>query len=275
MNRYATAAASLLLVFTMNQPSQSAPRDESSTDIAEAEVIQVIAVEDDGYRFRAYLVEWNGATEVVSDPLSRSNFEKGAKIQFMVHKHRLGRSGDGLLGFMLTSDSERDLPIDERQRHGKLLRGDLTAATTDEERFYALGDAAKNAFNAKDTLEATKLAIELELLAPTYKQNWNYGNAVQVSNQVLGRIALADGDIEEAKRRLLASADSEGSPQMNSFGPNMLLAKELLKKGERETVLEYFKLCGKFWDMGEEKLAEWSELVKQEKTPDFGANLKY
>lgn len=62
---------------------------------------------------------------------------------------------------------------------------------------------------------------------------------------------------------------------MNSFGPNMLLAKELLEKGERETVLEYFKLCGKFWDLGEEKLAEWSELVKQGKTPDFGANLKY
>lgn len=106
-------------------------------------------------------------------------------------------------------------------------------------------------------------------------RDWNYGNAIQDSNQVLGRIALSKGDVAEAKKRLLASADSDGSPQLNSFGPNMRLAKELLDKGEKEVVLEYFDLCGKFWTMGAQRLATWSDVVNEGKTPDFGASLNY
>jgi hypothetical protein len=55
----------------------------------------------------------------------------------------------------------------------------------------------------------------------------------------------------------------------------MTLAKELLKKGERTAVLEYFGLCSDFWKMGNQKLREWSALVKDGITPDFGANLLY
>jgi len=35
----------------------------------------------------------------------------------------------------------------------------------------------------------------------------------------------------------------------NSFGPNVSLAKDLLEKGERDTVVEYFEACKKFWKM--------------------------
>jgi hypothetical protein len=275
MVRFAVAAACLLSVLTINQSSHSAAPVETATDIAEAEVTQVIAAEDDGYRFRAYLVDWNGGPVVVSDPLCRSNFEKGDKVQFMVHKHRLTASGDGLLGFMLLSERAGDLPLDEQRRQRRISQGDLSAAKKPIERFHALGAAAKIAMDKNQIDEARKLAKELEGLVRTHKGDWSTGNAIQDSNQVLGRIALAEGDIEEAKRRLLASADSEGSPQMNSFGPNMQLAKELLEKGERETVIEYFRLCGKFWDMGDERLADWTALVKEGRTPDFGANLHY
>ena len=79
----------------------------------------------------------------------------------------------------------------------------------------------------------------------------------------------------EAKKRLLASDDSKGSPQMNSFGPNMQLAKALLEKGERDAVLEYFQRCGRFWKMGQDQLAAWTAAVKKGEIPDFGANLNY
>ena len=92
---------------------------------------------------------------------------------------------------------------------------------------------------------------------------------------MLGLIALSQGDVAEAKRRLLASADSKGSPQMNSFGPNMRLAKELLAKGERDVVLEYFGRCGKFWKMGGERLKAWTDSVNRGGTPEFGASLTY
>ena len=63
--------------------------------------------------------------------------------------------------------------------------------------------------------------------------------------------------------------------QMNSFGPNMMLAKDLLEKGERDTVLQYFELCRKFWKMDWGKLNQWSKEVRMGQTPDFGANLIY
>ena len=64
---------------------------------------------------------------------------------------------------------------------------------------------------------------------------------------------------------------------MNSFGPNMALAKELVELGEREIVLEYFELCSKFWntDSAKDKLRVWSKQVAEGRIPDFGANLIY
>ena len=90
---------------------------------------------------------------------------------------------------------------------------------------------------------------------------------------MLGRIAVRDGRIAEAKNYLLEAGKSPGSPQMNSFGPNMSLAKDLLEKGERDTVLQYFELCRKFWTMDYGKLDEWSQEVRAGKIPRFGANL--
>ena len=148
-------------------------------------------------------------------------------------------------------------------------------ARNDRERFYALNRAAKGALNAGRTEEARKLAMELERMTPAYQKDWNYGNAIQDANQVLGRIALAAGDVAEAEKRLLASADSKGSPQMNSFGPNMRLAKELLEKGGKDVVLEYFKRCRRFWKLGGKKLDQWTEDVKAGRIPNFGANLDY
>ena len=55
----------------------------------------------------------------------------------------------------------------------------------------------------------------------------------------------------------------------------MILAKDLLEKGERETVLEYFSLCRKFWTMGKKSLDEWTQAVKDGQVPNFGPNLLY
>ena len=84
-------------------------------------------------------------------------------------------------------------------------------------------------------------------MASEYKDDWNYGNAIAKSNQVLGRIALSKENILEAKKHLLASADIQGSPQLNSFGPDFILARELAVKGEFKTVLTFLNLIGRFW----------------------------
>jgi tetratricopeptide (TPR) repeat protein len=144
-----------------------------------------------------------------------------------------------------------------------------------EERFYELADAATSAFEAGDTAKAQQYASELLQSAPKFKDNWNYGNAVHKGNIILGRLALRQGDIVSAKERLLAAGETPGSPQLNSFGPNMMLAKELLEKGEREVVLTYLQSCAKFWKMGDEQLQSWTATVKGGGMPAFGGNLLY
>jgi hypothetical protein len=145
----------------------------------------------------------------------------------------------------------------------------------DEKKFYLLGDAATKAFKDKKYAEAAKLALELEGLTPRFKDNWNYGNAIQDSNVILGRLAVRDGKLEKAKEHLLAAGRSPGSPQMDTFGPNMSLALDLLEKGEKKTVLEYFELCRKFWKMEDGKLDRWAKEVEAGKIPEFGGNLRY
>ena len=99
------------------------------------------------------------------------------------------------------------------------------------------------------------------------------GDVRHAANIVLGRIALAEGDVGSAKEHLLASARVPVSPVLGSFGPKMTLALELLEHGEQSAVLDYFDLCSGFWDP--DTLGTWADLVRAGRTPDFGGNLWY
>jgi tetratricopeptide (TPR) repeat protein len=99
--------------------------------------------------------------------------------------------------------------------------------------------------------------------------------AIHECNLILGRVALRRGDPKRAGEYLLAAAQVEGKGSLSSFGPNMMLARELLEKGQRDTVLEYFRLCGKFWSYDRGQLARWTAQVKAGEIPQFGANLVY
>jgi hypothetical protein len=105
--------------------------------------------------------------------------------------------------------------------------------------------------------------------APRYESNWNYGNAIHKGNLLLGRLALRVGDLVSASEYLLKAGETRGSPQLNSFGPNMTLAKELIENGQREAVIRYFDLCAKFWGTGQDRLRSWRWDVEQGRAPDF------
>ncbi|HKP04644.1 MAG TPA: hypothetical protein VJU77_14930 [Chthoniobacterales bacterium] len=167
-----------------------------------------------------------------------------------------------------------ELAFTQQERLDRAI-SELNQAKTEEERFYALGDAARESFIAGNIDDARRYAEELRALAPKFDSCWNYGNAIQNANLVLGRIAICEKRIDDAKRHLLEAGKSPGSPQMNSFGPNMSLAKDLLEIGEREVVLQYFELCRKFWSLGGKQLDQWSAEVQTGRIPDFGANLFY
>jgi len=92
---------------------------------------------------------------------------------------------------------------------------------------------------------------------------------------ILGRVALAARDLRSARQELLAAGNTPGSPQLNSFGPNMELALQLLRAGDHEVVLEYLSLCRRFWQLGQPQLDHWTSDVMAGREPAFGAHLLY
>ena len=152
-------------------------------------------------------------------------------------------------------------------------------------RLLGLRAAAERALYWGDPDDAESLANQLLELAERYREDWYYGNAIHHAHTVLGRVELARGNPAAAEIELLESGRTPGSPQLNSFGPSMALAEELLEMGRSEAVLEYLELCRTFWcpDEGDEPCADqarrtldtWVFLIQDGRIPDFGPNLIY
>ena len=121
-------------------------------------------------------------------------------------------------------------------------------------------------------------AIAEALLAANTVTNWNYGNLIYDMNSLLGRLALRDGDVAAAKRHLAASGKTPGSPQLDTFGPDFVLAGELFRKGERDVVLVHLDQIAVFWansDGGprlgaehQKQIDAWKQTIRSGQVPD-------
>jgi tetratricopeptide (TPR) repeat protein len=145
----------------------------------------------------------------------------------------------------------------------------------EQQEFYDLKARIEGAFQAGDLVAVERLAIRFLELAPKFPANWNYGNAIHFAHLALGRLALMRGDLDAAVASLLRAGDTPGSPQLNSFGPNMRLARDLLRAGKVDEVIEYLARCAVFWEMGQEQLDAWTEAIRRGEVPDFKGNLEY
>jgi hypothetical protein len=132
--------------------------------------------------------------------------------------------------------------------------------------------------DSNSALDAKENAELLLKEAEEFKDNWNYGNAVHHGNLVLGRVRLfLNDDLDGAQSYLNLAGNNPGSPQLNSFGPNMTLAKEILERGEEKAVLDYLDDCLNFWKTkyAAEATEKWKNKIFKGEIPDFGANLEY
>ena len=147
------------------------------------------------------------------------------------------------------------------------------------ERFSLLSDLAPAALRAGDVKKAEKYARELQAVGDEIRNKSNIHNrmpsyATHVSNIILGLIALDEGKTTRAKEHLLAAGQFTGKPNvaLRISGPNMLLAKRLAERGERDAVIQYFDSCSRFWEKENGRLETWKNVVNQGGTPDFGDN---
>lgn len=146
---------------------------------------------------------------------------------------------------------------------------ELDHSKSDDEAFVHLPAAAAAAFHLGQFAEAERYAERALILAPSYQDNWNYGNALHLGHTVLGLLAHRKSDLSRAIAELHASACPQGSPQLNSFGPTMQLAKTLLQDGQVAPVLEYIERCRVFWKTGEGWLNIWEQKIRAGQVPNF------
>ena len=146
-----------------------------------------------------------------------------------------------------------------------------------KEQFHGMTDQLKQAW-ADNNMEAIQdLAHQYLAWANEYQSDWNYGNAIHQANIFLGLLSLRKGQLPAAKEYLIAAAKSKGSPTLNTFGPDMALAKQLLENGERDIVINYLDLVKKFWwkVFSFFKIRKWKREIKNGVIPNFGGNLIY
>jgi len=141
---------------------------------------------------------------------------------------------------------------------------------------------AEALFEANVDVASAKKSAQAALAANKDPKGWNYGNTHFNSHTRLGRIALREGKVEEAKKHLREAGNTPGSPVLNSFGPDFNLASELAEAGEREAVIEFLDQVAVFWadpdkeaDLGRKELPEahrkqlndWKEQLRAGKIP--------
>ena len=59
------------------------PGASASTETGEAEVLKVYAMEEQGAKFRAYVIKYKGNEVIVSDDLAKTNMKVGDKLSFV------------------------------------------------------------------------------------------------------------------------------------------------------------------------------------------------
>jgi hypothetical protein len=205
--------------------------------------------------------------------------------------------GGLIVGAASADDEQARLLLDQAHREALDARADRARAEelrraslvhTEEAYVHARGGPSElwaltllgwRAFDAGEFGRAEAYATRTLILADELagEHVFSIGNAIHHANLVLGSLALRDGDLDGAGKHLLAAGRTPGSPQLDTFGPNMSLVRPMLERGEREVVLQYFELCGRFWRLGVEDgtLDRWARTVERGGTPDFGANLVY
>lgn len=96
-----------------------------------------------------------------------------------------------------------------------------------------------------------------------------YGNAIYTANLILSQAALGRNDLASAKQYLLQAVASPRSQTVEQIGLDTSVVQVLLQRGERDTVLEYFKRGRHLWPLGGGQITRWENFVRAGRTPNF------
>ncbi len=151
----------------------------------------------------------------------------------------------------------------------KLLENALAVAQNDGQKLRVMPDLLEAEFDSGDSTAAARESRMLLEMAAANPKTGNHDDLVQAAETMLGRVALDQGNREEAKERLLESARGKDSPSLRSNGPKMTLAQDLFNAGERDAVLQYLGLCRAFWKFDQGRIDHYEKLIHAQPKPDL------
>jgi len=136
-------------------------------------------------------------------------------------------------------------------------------------RFKILPHLSELAFESGDYERAAKLAREMILeFTDEFSSTQEYAVAAHSGNIVLGKIALMEDRISDAKKQLLLSIRGPVRVAGTTYlVPDLDLAESLLVLGERDAVIEYLAECEKLLGSQNVKLKRWQAEIKKGQTP--------
>lgn len=116
--------------------------------------------------------------------------------------------------------------------------------------------------------EAQAQAQTLLELHRTHPHDDIYKSWLHESHQTIGRLALKNGNQRLALEQLQRSLQVPRTPQLQTVGPRIMLANELLEKGEKKRVLEYLDAVEKVWNIPSamDQLKKWRAEIFAGKT---------
>ncbi len=180
-----------------------------------------------------------------------------------------------LLAFLAANAQAQLVPCDAKLLSpGQGWNPSNAYVTPELSRFYGLGGKMVAAYSSVSPMTADPIARDYLQTSRQFRCNWNYGNATHDSNTILGLLALHVGKTNEAVEFLGAAGASNGSPQLDTFGPSMILAKELSEVGRQVEVIGYLRLVQRFWKMDGGLVDRWIGELEAKRVPDFGMNLR-
>jgi thiol-disulfide isomerase/thioredoxin len=163
-------------------------------------------------------------------------------------------------------EAEKVRMIEKAAMHGR----------TPDWRVPALEYMVEFHFEHGEEVRAGQEAEEMLEKAPDLYSESTRRYALHIAQTVLGRIALREGRVAEARDRLISAGKLQGTDAtvIDAVGPRWTLGGDLLARGETDAVLEYIAMIRPFWKSGKGRLDDWENSIRAGDRPDFAAKIE-
>jgi hypothetical protein len=162
-----------------------------------------------------------------------------------------------------------------------LERHPLSDKTRELYMLWRLKSIGQTAMAAGETDYAERCALQMLRIPDVCSDVMPHHDAGHDMGQVydgriiLGKVALARGDVDSAERHLLdAAATWPVDSVKKTYGPDFELAARLLREDRAAGVLSYLRASRRFTVFLEEQIDHWIREVEEGRTPDFRDHMK-